>query len=84
MSDLSARYPAPRAVIVVSPHWETDLPVVGVSPKLETIHDFGGFDLRLFQMPMCRWCRSPSSITADLGMHFASDRRLRRSHERGI
>ena len=50
MSELATLYTAPRAVIVVSPHWETDVPVVGFAPKLDTIHDFGGFDPRLFQI----------------------------------
>lgn len=42
--------PAPRAVIVISPHWETDVPTVGTSSQMETIHDFGGFEPRLYKM----------------------------------
>jgi 4,5-DOPA dioxygenase extradiol len=45
----------PRAVLVISPHWETELPTVGTSEaaacnRLETIHDFGGFDPRLYEI----------------------------------
>lgn len=45
----------PRAVLVISPHWETEGPTVGTAEamadhRLETIHDFGGFDLRLYEI----------------------------------
>ncbi len=40
----------PRAIVVISPHWETDIPTVGFASQLETIHDFGGFDPRLFEI----------------------------------
>ncbi len=50
MSDVAARLTAPRAIVVVSPHWETAVPTVGTATRLETIHDFGGFDPRLFQI----------------------------------
>jgi 4,5-DOPA dioxygenase extradiol len=50
MSDLVARLPMPRAIVVVSPHWETTDPTVGTATRLETIHDFGGFDPRLFEI----------------------------------
>ena len=50
MSDLAARLGTPRAIVVVSPHWETAVPTVGTGTRLETIHDFGGFDPRLFEI----------------------------------
>jgi 4,5-DOPA dioxygenase extradiol len=45
----------PRAVLVISPHWETRCPTVGTTEavegnRLETIHDFGGFDPRLYEI----------------------------------
>jgi len=48
MSTLAARLDTPRAVIVLSPHWETRVPTVGTATKLDTIHDFGGFPKELF------------------------------------
>jgi len=50
MSTLAARLDTPRAVIVLSPHWETRVPTVGTATKLDTIHDFGGFDSRLYEI----------------------------------
>jgi 4,5-DOPA dioxygenase extradiol len=47
---MAARFDTARAVIVVSPHWETMIPTVGTATKLETIHDFGGFDPRLYEI----------------------------------
>jgi len=45
----------PRAVLVISPHWETERPTVGTAGelpgnRLERIHDFGGFDPRLHEI----------------------------------
>jgi 4,5-DOPA dioxygenase extradiol len=48
--NLASELPTPRAVLVISPHWETDIPTVGAASELETIHDFGGFDSRLYEM----------------------------------
>ena len=50
MSQIAAAMDTPRAVVVVSPHWETALPTVGTATQLQTIHDFGGFDPRLYDM----------------------------------
>jgi 4,5-DOPA dioxygenase extradiol len=50
MSELVASIPTPRAIVVISPHWETALPTVGTATHLGTIHDFGGFDPRLFEI----------------------------------
>ena len=50
MSQVAANLGSPRAVVVVSPHWETAVPTVGMSTRPPTIHDFGGFDPRLYEM----------------------------------
>jgi 4,5-DOPA dioxygenase extradiol len=37
------RLPHPRAIVVVSPHWDTDVLTVGLAERPETIHDYRGF-----------------------------------------
>ena len=44
LTALAERLARPRAVLVISPHWETRTATVGTASQLETIHDFGGFD----------------------------------------
>ncbi len=50
MSDIASKLSPPRAVVVVSPHWETRIPTVSVAQQLETIHDFYGFPDALYSI----------------------------------
>ncbi len=50
LSALGRTLPRPRAVLVVSPHWMTPGPRVGVASRPQTIHDFGGFDPALYEI----------------------------------
>ncbi|MES2319890.1 MAG: class III extradiol ring-cleavage dioxygenase [Pseudomonadota bacterium] len=48
---LGASLPRPKAIAVVSAHWETrGDPAVSLAARPETIHDFGGFPQALFEM----------------------------------
>jgi len=40
----------PKAILVVSAHWETKVPTVSAVDRNETIHDFGGFPRSLYEL----------------------------------
>ena len=48
LNTLAEMLARPRAVLVISPHWETEVATVGTASRLETIHDFAGFDPELY------------------------------------
>jgi len=50
MTDITQKLSPPRAIVVLSPHWDTHVPTVGVSTQLETIHDFYGFPDALYAL----------------------------------
>jgi len=47
---LGAQLPEIRAVLVVSPHWQTRNVKVMTTARPETVHDFGGFPSRLYSL----------------------------------
>jgi 4,5-DOPA dioxygenase extradiol len=48
--EIGATLPRPRAVLVISAHWETEQPTVSSTPHPETIHDFSGFPEPLYRI----------------------------------
>ena len=47
---VAQRLPRPRAVLIASAHWETQLPMLSTAEKPETIYDFGGFPDELYKL----------------------------------
>ncbi|HEU4371855.1 MAG TPA: class III extradiol ring-cleavage dioxygenase [Telluria sp.] len=51
LQELGQSLPRPKAIVVVSAHWETaGAPAVSLAAQPETIHDFGGFPQALFDI----------------------------------
>jgi 4,5-DOPA dioxygenase extradiol len=47
---LGERLPRPRAILIASAHWETNLPMLTGADKPETIHDFYNFPEPLYRL----------------------------------
>lgn len=47
---LAGRLSRPAAILMVSAHWNTRLPILTGNAHPETIHDFGGFPAELYQL----------------------------------
>lgn len=47
---MAATLPAPRAILIASAHWETDIPLLTSGQHPETIHDFSGFPEALYRI----------------------------------
>lgn len=50
LEQLGRDLPRPRAIVVLSAHWETRLPTVSLTAAPETVYDFGGFPRALYTL----------------------------------
>lgn len=50
LSQIGGTLERPKAILVISAHWETAMPTVNAVESNETIHDFGGFPRALYDL----------------------------------
>jgi 4,5-DOPA dioxygenase extradiol len=50
LKTLAREFEQPKAILVVSAHWETAAPTVNAVERNETIHDFSGFARKLYHL----------------------------------
>ena len=48
--ELGQKLPRPKAIILFSAHWESEIQQVGNVDQYSTIYDFGGFDEALYKI----------------------------------
>ena len=65
LTQIGALLPRPKAILVVSAHWETAEPSINAVDWNETIHDFYGFPRALYDM------RYPAPGNPQLATHIA-------------
>lgn len=68
---VGGRYRGLRAILVISAHWEARLPTIGTAPAPETIHDFGGFDNRLYGLTYPAHSSAPFIAELDAALDAA-------------
>jgi 4,5-DOPA dioxygenase extradiol len=83
LAEIGRQFRAAKAVVVISPHWETEIPTVGFAARPVTIHDFGGFDSRLFEIRYPA-AGDPQAAQAVLNALSAAEFPAKADPERGL
>lgn len=78
LAQLGAALPRPKAILVVSAHWERHAPAITTSPSPVTIHDFAGWPRALYDLgypaPGAPWLAGRvAGLLAAQGLSLATD-----------
>ncbi len=86
LAQTGAALPRPRAIIMVSAHWDSDEPLVGFAARPETLHDFWGFPQALYSLRYpATGCPAGSQAVLEAlqAAGFAAGRDLQRGLDHG-
>jgi 4,5-DOPA dioxygenase extradiol len=84
LQGLGATLPTPKAILVVSAHWQTaGGPAVSLAARPGTIHDFGGFPRALFEIEYPA-PGAPDTAAQAAGLLEAAGFQAGRSMQRGL
>src|SRR2546428_5050605 len=48
LAEFGRSLPRPKAILLFSAHWESEIQLVSAAPQPETIYDFGGFPAEMY------------------------------------
>lgn len=82
LHQLGRRLPVPKAILVVSAHWQSDRTLLQSSAQPETIHDFYGFPKQLFDVRYP--ARGAPAIAARTRALFAPEDRVELTEDWGL
>lgn len=83
LKTLAQEFERPKAILVVSAHWETAAPVVNAVERNETIHDFSGFPRKLYHLHY-RAPGLPELAESIVALLAAADFPVQTDTERGL
>lgn len=75
LQELGSSLGKPRAILIISAHWQTPMPTLSFAEQPETIYDFGGFAKELYQINYpapgaTELAERASQLLADGGIEF--------------